>query len=232
MHQISIDLEIILSGKWHSGSGEGGFLTDRLIRRDSRNRPYVPASTLRGVVREQCERLSRTLGLPECSDPHSRDGTWHQHVSHLWSPVDRLFGTKYTPSTLYFQDAKMQEQPLVSTMTISRTAMYRVLGTGRDKHLFQTEYANSAVLGTKIRGWHEDLATLDEESLPVDYVLLLLGLQSVDRLGGDKSTGKGSCEIQVNNVVYNQQTWTWDAWTSNIQDTLEVWDLYMEMEDI
>ncbi|MFW5961165.1 MAG: RAMP superfamily CRISPR-associated protein [Desulfohalobiaceae bacterium] len=228
MHQINIDLEIIFPGKWHSGSGEGGFLTDRLVRLDSRKKPYVPASTLRGVVREQCERLSRTLGLPDCSNPHSRDAGWHQPWSDLRSPVDQLFGTKCVSSTLFFQDARMDEGLLFPTMTISRTAMYRALGTGRDKHLFQTEYANPAVLHTKIRGWHQELTAMDEKSLPIAYVLLLLALQSVDRLGGDKSTGKGSCELQVKNVVYNQQAWSWEAWAGNIQENLELWDMYME----
>jgi hypothetical protein len=106
--------------------------------------------------------------------------------------------------------------------------MYRALGTGRDKHLFQTEYANPSVLRTKIRGWHEELMAMDEEWLPIAYILLLLGLQSVDRLGGDKSSGKGICELQVKNVVYNQKAWSWDEWTGNIQDNLDLWDVYFE----
>ncbi|MDM8525793.1 RAMP superfamily CRISPR-associated protein [Desulfococcaceae bacterium HSG8] len=72
-HNLKLKLTISFKSKWHAGSGEGGFLLDRLIRKDARNLPYIPGSTLKGVVRENCEKLSRTLGFPEPLDPHETE---------------------------------------------------------------------------------------------------------------------------------------------------------------
>ena len=104
MHHITIDLKIAFDSKWHCGSGEGGLLTDRLISRDSRDRPYIPGSTLKGVVRESCEKLSRSLGFPDPCDPHKEDLVVNPGIflplSEARSPVDRVFGNKYEEGRL------------------------------------------------------------------------------------------------------------------------------------
>ena len=232
MHHIKVEMNIAFTGKWHSGSGEGGFFVDRLLRQDSHKRPYIPASTLRGVLREQCEKLTKVLGLQECTDPHSISSAGHYPFHKLQSPVDQLFGTKYCQSDLYFQDAKMDYEPFYPAMNISRCSISRALRSARQKHLFQTEYANKAVLKTSIRGWHRDLTVLEQDFLPLHYIILLLGLQSIERLGGDKSTGKGNCQVNILEIVYNQQVLTWDGIENGIMEILELWDEYKEQEGL
>lgn len=192
-HRLKLEVQIDVQSIVHAGSGEGSFLTDRLIVRDSRGRPYIPASTLKGVFREHCERLSRTLGFPAPADPHQPNLTQHPGFvpkAMIDSPVDILFGTKYEAGELYFRNA----EPIGAdwpTTSRHRVARHRVLGTAREKHLFSTEYANDTTFRVTIDGYHHDLVIFDEKFPPFAYCLLIAGILSVESLGGDKSTGAG-----------------------------------------
>lgn len=211
-HRIHIDLELNFSSLWHAGSGEGSLETDRLIRRNSANRPFIPASSLKGIIRQSCEKLSRTCGFDEPSDPHQSDLMEQQSFvpfSQMASPVDRLFGTKYEPGGLFFRDAhlKNDQDDMPEKIVRNRTALYRVLKTARDKQLFSTEYAPPDIFYTEIDGWHNDLASLDDDYPPYAYCLLIAGILMVERIGGDKSTGAGWLNngIGVRNAVYNKK---------------------------
>ena len=212
-HDIRIELSLHFRSKWHAGSGESGFAADRLLQRDSRNRPFIPGSTLKGVVRESCERLSRTLGFPEPTDPHNSDLTVQDTfypLRELESPVDRIFGTKYETGNLFFSDARLKDPPPFKyTMEQSRVSMYRMLGTSREHHLFSTEYAScpGAVedgprFETVIEGYHSDLVCLGKGDPPYAYCLLIAGIMNMDRLGGDKSTGAGEIGVVFDSIAY------------------------------
>ena len=206
-HSIRIDLEISLASKWHTGSGEGGLLIDRLIRRDTRNRPFVPGSTLKGVVRESCEKLSRTLVFPEPGDPHQTDLTIQDTfypLQKLGSPVDRIFGNRYQSGNLFFRDACLQGQPPYGYLRDqSRVSTYRMLGTAREHHLFSSEYAGPMKLKTLIEGYHDNLVFFEKSDPPFSYCLLIAGIMSLERLGGDKSTGCGRIQINFDSIEYN-----------------------------
>ena len=207
-HHIQIDLEITFAGGWRAGSGEGSFTTDRLVCRNTRNQPYLPASTLKGNIRQSCEKLSRTLGFPSPSDPHETSLVHNQAfvpLEHLQSPIDCIFGTKFEPGGLFFRDAHPRQ--MADTSIRHRTARWRVLKTVRDKHLFSTEYSPPAlILSSRIEGWHRQLVCIDENWPPFAYCLLIAGILAVKRLGGDKSTGAGWLQgaIAITQARYNQ----------------------------
>ncbi len=192
-HRIQLELEIDFPYRWHTGSGEGSFMTDRLIRRDSQNRPFIPASTLKGIIRQSCEKLSRTLGFAEPSDPHQPDLTQSQAFvpfQQMTSPVDQLFGTKFEPGGLFFRDARLSDDEEINTLARNRVARHRVLNTAREKQLFSSEYALPAKLKTQIDGRHAGLANM-EGYPPLAYCLLIAAIFAVERIGGDKSSGAG-----------------------------------------
>lgn len=63
---LRVDVECVLRflGPLHVGSGERlSVLTDAPVLRDRQGRPYLPGSSLRGVLREHCEREHALLGL-------------------------------------------------------------------------------------------------------------------------------------------------------------------------
>lgn len=223
MHSISIGLTIVLTSKWHCGSGEGGLISDRLIQRDSRRRPFIPGSTIRGVVREHCEKLCRVMKFGDPTDPHDPSldlpGKFAP-LSEAPSPVEAIFGNNFEEGGLFFRNAYLVEEPAAESFIQSRTAMDRFLGVVREKHLFSTEYAVPLLFQSSIAGFHQQL--LMYESLPYAYWILLLGLMSVGRLGGDKSTGSGSVEISLDAIYYNGQTVSVEDILSYL-DLLEIW---------
>lgn len=210
-HNIKIALDIHCISKWHAGSGESSLSINRLIQRDARGWPFIPASTLKGMVRENCEKLSRTLNFPEPADPHQIDLTIQdrfQPLDKLESPVDRIFGNKYQSGNLFFRDARRDARrdtlpPHYFVRNQSRTSVYRVLGTARERHLFSSEYVAPMTLSTQIEGYHQKMTYLNEGDTPYEYCLLIAGIMSLERLGGDKSTGSGKVHIQINSIEYN-----------------------------
>ncbi len=217
-HHLKLRLGLSFSSKWHAGSGEGNILTDRLIQKDARGILYIPASTLKGVIRESCEKVSRTLGFSEPSDPHNKDLNAPGRFSPLresLSPVDRLFGNNYEEGGLFFRNAHLKKGKSCASFAQSRVHMYRKLGTAKKGHLFSTEYGipeigkESAEFETVIEGFHRHLLQEEgyEDYPPIAYNLLIAAIRMVGRLGGDKSTGAGFLKknIEIQSIVYNDQ---------------------------
>lgn len=210
-HNIKIALDLHFISKWHAGSGESSLSINRRIQRDARGWPFIPGSTLKGMVRENCEKLSRTLNFPEPADPHQIDLTIQDSfyaLDKLESPVDRIFGNKYQSGNLFFRDACRDARldtlpPHYFVRNQSRTSVYRVLGTAREHHLFSSEYVVPMTLSTMIEGYHRKMTYLNEGDTPYEYCLLIAGIMSLERLGGDKSTGSGKVRIQINSIEYN-----------------------------
>lgn len=215
-HQIHLELNIRFDSVWHTGSGEGSFLADRLIQRDAMDRPFVPASTLKGIVRQSCEKISRTLTFPFPSDPHQSDLTVSNNFKpfkKIDSPIDQIFGTKYEPGGLFFRDARLlDEQQQLPCVVRNRVTLSRALKTAKENHLFNTEYASPSTLKTKIDGWHDGLCSFGEEYPPFAYCLLIAGILSVERIGGDKSTGGGWIDgpISIQKAIYNENVISFD----------------------
>lgn len=207
MHRISLDLSITLNSRWHAGTGEGSLTVDRIFRRDSANLPYIPGSTLKGIVRESCERLCRTYGFPEPHDPHAtniRDKGIFGPLNQTTSPVDALFGNKFESGEIFFRDVRLDpESEAEKSYEITRTSMYRGLRTVRDGHLFTSEYAGEECYQTTIDGFHRHLLATAPNDIPIAYCLLIAGILNVDRIGGEKSTGCGIVDIIITKAEYN-----------------------------
>ena len=208
-HHIKLDLTIEFQSKWRIGSGEGSLLVDRLVTRDACNRPFIPGSLLKGVVRETCEKLSRTMEFPPPADPHEQDldiQDLFMPLAKQPSPVDRLFGNTYESGGLYFRNATLEEEtPYGAISEQSRICKYRVLGTAREHHLFGSEYVAPLTFKTTVTGWHENLIGLEENDPPYAYCLLIAALLKVERIGGDRSTGNGAVRVQIDNIEYNKR---------------------------
>jgi len=216
-HKLELTLEIAFNSRWHMGSGEGNIITDRLIQRDACNMPCIPGSTLKGVIREACEKLSRTLGFPEPSDPHGIDLSFpgaFAPLSRAPSPVDRLFGNRFEEGGIFFRNARPMDDLHNSFFPQTRVRMNRKLGTARDRHLFSTEYGVAMKFETTVSAHHTNLAVFEEVDPPYAYCLLVAAIGLVGRLGGDKSTGAGRIpdNIVITQMIYNDQTMDVDTY--------------------
>lgn len=234
-HKIHLKLDIVFDSHWHTGSGEGSLLTDRLVCLNSKKQSYIPATTLKGVIRHNCEKISATLGFPEASDPHQvniQDTKAFVPFAQIDSPIDCLFGTKFVAGGLFFRDAILKEAVSERSVVRTRTARYRVLKTAKTGHLFSTEYNAPTVFSTVIDGWHDNLITFDESLLPYAYCILVAGILATKRIGGDKSTGFGNIkQINVCKFLYNDQELSLEdeEFCGNFFDLLGTSDYYIDL---
>ena len=114
--------------------------------------------------------------------------------------IDRLFGTRYQGECLFVTNAVPVDSNRCSATAVeARTAIDRVTGTARERHLFTTELVDGEVdLRGQIRARHPaGVLTQDDDDLPYEYALLVAGVLSLDTLGGDKSVGLGRCNMSI-----------------------------------
>ena len=204
--RLDIAYCIVWNGRWHTGSGYGSLAVDRVQQRDRSGSPVIPGAHIKGAVRHQLERLARSLGL-KVVDPHASAVRGNRELIKNFQPlrksdllVDRLFGSRYQGECLFVSNAVPENSRSAAvTPVVTRTAIDRVTGTVKERHLFTTEVVGGSTLhaGT-IRCRHPSgVLTQEEDSFPLEYSLLVAALLSVDALGGEKSAGLGRCEVKL-----------------------------------
>ncbi|MCO1575113.1 RAMP superfamily CRISPR-associated protein [Crossiella sp. SN42] len=185
---------------WHVGAGAGA-PGDRnaLIRRDADGLPYLPGTTLTGVLREQCLQIARGL---DDGAPAGIWQAWHrflfgsrQHASTEPVPAAVAIRAAHAEPALA---AMLTTTPELLAATTFRKPGVKIdpdSGRAQDKFLRFTELARA---GMVLRG----LITLPLDGLTarqhtVATVLLVLGARSLRALGGDRRRGSGAVEVDL-----------------------------------
>jgi CRISPR/Cas system CSM-associated protein Csm3 (group 7 of RAMP superfamily) len=211
---------------FHFGTGLRKGLLDRTVVRDSGEYLYVPGSTIKGVVREHCERLAR-LYQDDKSDVDARIQVvdLYDEKKALWglsqaiSMVTRIFGSQQQPGHLFFDDAHQSEQGQVETEVYTQVRLDRPTHTSVPGALFTSEFGiRGFTFEGSIDGWLECTPISDADNSPTYSLLLLLaGLRLLDAIGGNKSTGKGRCNCEITMLTVNgKQQGQWKAWFAEI----------------
>lgn len=104
---ININYHIEFETPFHFGTGLRRNLLDRSVCRDADDYLYIPGSTLKGVFRERCEQIARLVGLRAVS-PHDEQEAIAGFRDDI-DIVDRIFGSRYKQSELYFDNVTMVE---------------------------------------------------------------------------------------------------------------------------
>lgn len=243
--RLDLKYEIVWQGRWHVGSGYQSAATSRLLQRMGGvdGVPFVPGSQIKGVLRHQCERFARVLGL-EAINPHAGIEKENKKLVEHFKPlaassliVDRLFGSRYQGECLFVTNAKpvpsAEKAEKTATAVQPRTALDRVTGTVMEQHLFTTEFAEGgANLQGTIRARHPaGVLTQYEGGFPYEYALLLAVLLSLDAVGGDKSVGLGRCKIRLKEetLYWNSKRISSDNIFQSFKDESKEWGLMLEM---
>jgi len=227
MNKLHIQIDYCLEFKsaFHFGTGLRNGLIHRAIAKDKDDFLYVPGSTLKGVVRDKCEQI---LGLFELSahEPHTE-------ISRLYEAhpqptlISRIFGSRFQPGTVYFDDANLVdaqkawfESPSSNKDTKdekrseyrarqieqrTQVSLSRLTRTAQPGALYHSEYGmHGLTFHGEIKGVLKGTPLLDVSG---NFPLLVLaaGLLSIDRIGGNKSTGAGEvdCSILENQLKVN-----------------------------
>jgi len=222
----------------HIGAGYGRGLIDRAVVRDGQGRVYIPGSSLKGKVREACERLAAAQGLWVCRPPYPQGMCGKNRKPCI---VCRIFGTpggRHDESLgLHWDNAYLTEewqqvaQGLPMSYPRTQVGMSRRRGVAREGLLFTDEFAAEGLtFQTGISGYLSLTAVLDEPGCYYELILLLSGLRMVDALGGSTSRGAGRCQIILpDEITVEAEGWEQGrievAW---LLDRLELLELYKE----
>lgn len=246
--RIQIDYTLSFATLFHFGTGIRDVLVDRTVVRDSGGYLYVPGSTFKGVLRERCEQLARLYAnaseKARIASPHNEDAALRWLGEGQPTMIARIFGSHTFPGRLFFDDARQQPDEIATyggedgnykrlqVQAYTQVRIDRPTHTATPGALYTSEFGNrNSDFSGIIQGAlecvpvdqkiHTDFAPVGDQGNEPTYSLLLLlaGLRLLDRLGGNKSTGKGLCKCQINKVNINDETIRaeqWESWLAHL----------------
>jgi CRISPR/Cas system CSM-associated protein Csm3 (group 7 of RAMP superfamily) len=247
--RLQLNYDLTFETPFHCGTGLRVGLIDRTILHDHDGYLYVPGSTLKGCVREQCEQLAR---LYEELDGEMREriASPHEKQKALWAighpitMVTRIFGSPHSPGRLFFDDARQTEKDKqqydgsekekgkyknLQATPYTQVRIDRPTRTAVPGALYTSEFGTRDVtFEGSITGWLACTAIETLGGIPTYSLLLLLaGLQMIERLGGNKSAGKGRCSITIKQLMINgtQCEGLWPSWLDHLE-TLSYYSTY------
>lgn len=245
--RLEIEYDLAFATPFHFGTGVREGVIDRTIVRDDGGYLYVPGSTIKGVLRERCEQLARLYDQPGIASPHNAKAAVQQLESRKPSMVTRIFGSHNVPGKLFFDDAHQDAEELRQYDSRDSKGKYRSLQvdvstqvrldrptrTAVPGALYTSEFgAKDIVFKGRILGWLEcksietnaiQTETGQSSSVTPTYSLLLLltGLQMLEWIGGNKSTGKGHCTCTITKLEINGdgvKADIWESWFGHIDE--------------
>jgi CRISPR-associated RAMP protein (TIGR02581 family) len=161
--RYTITGKLKLNGALHIGSGGSGTtdtgdsLTDASIIRDSSGTPYIPGSSLRGVLRTAISQYAPVLGLGLIREDHviddavtakreersitanSSEGELQDVLEAVLEPAERLFGTVHWSSPLLIPDLHLLDHSTPGGEIRHGVGIDRDTGAARDKFKYDFE---------------------------------------------------------------------------------------------
>ncbi len=211
--------EIVLEKEFHIGSGKGDARTDALVVKDFSNRPYIPGSSLRGVLRSTIERIASSIGKNPCmlvnkgcvtnsgelqeefkkilKDKDKTDIESFLNDDSKICPVCRLFGSTVIASRIRVTDLYLKND-IKLTAVRHGVAINRDTETSQDKAKFDFETVPAQT--------RFDFEIIGENLDDNNLALLAIGIQEmVDGdfwLGGNTARGLGKCKLAGLKIKY------------------------------
>lgn len=216
--RIDLRYRLHFSSAFHFGTGLRAGLVHRAIARRRDGLPYVPGSTLKGVLRDQATQIARLLAAPARA-PHPEGEEDVGEFAPGGDVVAGIFGSRVAPGPLCFDDAALcaEDQALLTvgdgrsvrlrlppTETRTQVSMSRRLGTARSGLLFTSEYGLEGMrFDGRIAGALRGVPPLSDGGRSYELTLLLAALYSLERIGGNTSVGAGRVRCQILGLAVN-----------------------------
>jgi CRISPR/Cas system CSM-associated protein Csm3 (group 7 of RAMP superfamily) len=183
---LTLELRLVLETPLHIGAATDTPDTLHSFTRDVRGRPYIPATTLKGLHRAMTEQVATALNLRICNPPLSAQ-MCHPIAGKPACPVCRIFGSPWLAGRLRYRNLIAGTAPIVEHhIQASQSRRRRVQLT---RHTSQYEVLPA---GTVFSG-QVDHQIAD----PALLGLALAGLRSITTLGSGGSLGYGLCRVEV-----------------------------------
>jgi len=176
--QLEFGLHFEMVSGFHITGDRAELWTDKVLIRDwyQDRMPVVPATSIKGWLRENAERILRAMGQKVCdsSQPSSICGA---------CLVCQVFGHPKRKSSLFLSDGKV-----ISPLTDTRTSvsLSRRRKTAYEERLFTTEVAWSRILEVSGRGFFPTHQEAKQAA-----ALIWLAAKTGFALGASRSRGLG-----------------------------------------
>ena len=188
MQKKEYQITVTLKSPLHINGGTDADGTRIPVMSDGR--PYIPATTLKGILREQFTAYLKMLGPVNCD---------FETDQPCGCPACQIFGKAgFQPSRLILSNLFTEQQTVLSLR--ANCAIDRKLQTGKDQMLvftkvlepFDKEHQPVRFTGC-MTVWYAGSA----DQIAKTEQLLLLSLKSIIEIGGGKSRGLGYAETEV-----------------------------------
>lgn len=215
--KINLDYSLHMETSFSVGAGNREVLTANSLVKGADGCLYIPGSTVKGVLRQNCTRFLRTLGGEVCNSPAPARMCFGEDVC----PVCTLFGSPSFPSPLIYSDARLSQDYLANREAflgalaaegesrlarrfdiqyLARTRVSRARGVAREGALFTLQYADGGfTFNGNITG-RVALSPTDDGVCFYELVALLAAIKMTDCIGGGRSSGHGACYVEVNSL--------------------------------
>jgi CRISPR/Cas system CSM-associated protein Csm3 (group 7 of RAMP superfamily) len=215
---------------FHFGTGLRNGLIHRTVSRDAEGYLYVPGSSIKGALRERCEHLARLFNL-QVHDPHDERSAL---IEFNPDPgiVDRIFGSRFRPGRLYFDDAHLvqedkkyfdgiqEEKRYLDHQVQQRTqvSISRLTGAAQPGLLYTGEFGLRYLrFEGRIYGLLQGFEFPGTQHGTYSLLLLLAGLCSLERLGGSRSSGAGRLTCELTSLWVNGKEQDPRAWLEELE---------------
>uniref|UniRef100_A0ACD5GWT4 RAMP superfamily CRISPR-associated protein n=1 Tax=Desertifilum tharense IPPAS B-1220 TaxID=1781255 RepID=A0ACD5GWT4_9CYAN len=228
----SFIITIHMASDWHVGSGTGRGEIDSEVQRDTDGLPYIPAKTLTGILRDGCEQVALAL------DNGGERGKWHNWVNFLFGdqptlaqdsieiePCPAVLSIRSAYLCKELQNALKARPKLKDAIAFIKPGVTIDCETGSTKPnflRFEEVVRMDAVLTSKNCTLDFDgYLNITDEQKKMAFALLVAGTKMVERLGGKRRRGNGTCKITL---IDDAKTNEWLAYLKENHDK-EVGDL-------
>jgi CRISPR-associated protein Csx10 len=215
-------IRIDMTSDWHVGSGSGRGEIDSAVQRDADGIPYIPAKTLTGILRDGCEQVALAL------DNGDGQGIWHKWVGLLFgdqpalatdaiepAPRPALLSIRSAHFPQELRHALKENNVLKNAISFVKPGVAIDSATGSAKPDF-LRFEEVVRMGAILTSGHctldfSEASEITDAQKKVAYALLIAGAKMVDRLGGKRRRGNGTCTITINNQD-KTKTNEWIEW--------------------
>lgn len=180
--------EILLETTFHVGSGQASALSDKAVRRDSQGQPYIPGTSLAGLLRASAEELSAfVLGVPACRERNYAENCL---VCDLFGWVSRQ--RMGAASRIYVEDAHVCTDLPGSREVRDHLGLNRQRGVAQPNLKFTQEVAPGGVR------FGFEISIEDASAADIQLILAVLKLWEKlgFQLGGRTTTGLGKAKLE------------------------------------
>ena len=211
--RLSLQGTLVMDTGLHIGSGEEAGAIDAGVMLDAAGRPFIPGSSLKGVLRSEAERFAPVLGMTACGlftdsgvaclstnreaerqfrEKSRKDGVDMSALAAQVCDACKLFGGTVIASRVLFSDLSLVTDYPVAVERRDGVGIDRDTGTAAKSIKYDFQVVPSETRFA-LRLQAENLDPTSRALLAVVLLELVRGNLSI---GGKRSRGLGRCHIE------------------------------------